>query len=100
MIAAVQLQILRRETQDINVFRLRGKELQAGGEIVVVVEERASRVLGELFQDVHIGKSGLALILHFDVLGGHGEGIVEHSDPSSLPCRPESAHKARARRAN
>ncbi len=53
MIAAVELQVLRRETQHIDVFRLRGNPLQPAGEIVVVVEVTPAGVRGEFFQDVH-----------------------------------------------
>ena len=61
--------MLRRESQNIYVFRLRGQAFQAAVEVVIVVEEGSAGVLCHLFQDVHIGQSSLALILHFDVYG-------------------------------
>src|ERR1035438_1271661 len=50
VIAAVELQVLRRESQHIDIFRTGRQQVQPFLEAVVVMKERAAGAVGKLLQ--------------------------------------------------
>ena len=71
VIAAVELYVLRRESQHVNVFRLRGNQLQSAAKSLLSWKNAPPVSSANSSMHVHIGESGLVLILHLDVVGGH-----------------------------
>jgi hypothetical protein len=69
---AVQLQILRRESEHIDEFGLRGDSFESFPNIVVVVNERAPGGIRQVTQHIFVGHNGVIQYLILLVGGDHG----------------------------
>ena len=74
MKAAVQLEVLRRKAQHINILRPGGYALESLDQVVAVVEVRASRAFGQIREGFLIGESDSRRVLNLHGRRGAADG--------------------------